>query len=185
MWFHRSYKQYSIDSPIVETVKLLLAPIFSNLELEMKRRERKDHKWLMRERSWGRFNEDRVHNFYQSVYSQFQAKRLLGEAIVLEYSLYGCLNISRVKSELLVQVNGVCNSATNEDGSSKLVMVLDVTNFPCDIDEALRRRLEKRIYIPLPNFESPVASFPPSQLVKFGIPSPYHLIRSLVESLEL
>ncbi|WJX80889.1 hypothetical protein P8452_63830 [Trifolium repens] len=78
-----------------ETVKLLLAPIFSNLELEMKRRERKDHKWLMRERSWGRFNEDRVHNFYQSVYSQFQAKRLLGEAIVLEYSLYGCLNISR------------------------------------------------------------------------------------------
>lgn len=28
------------------------------------------------------------------VYSQFQAKRLLGEAIVLEYSLYGCLNIS-------------------------------------------------------------------------------------------
>ncbi|WJX68603.1 hypothetical protein P8452_52955 [Trifolium repens] len=45
--------------------------------------------------SWGRFNEDRVHNFYQSVYSQFQAKRLLGEAIVLEYSLYGCLNISR------------------------------------------------------------------------------------------
>ncbi|KAK2387154.1 hypothetical protein QL285_060969 [Trifolium repens] len=36
----------------LETVKLLLAPIFSNLELEMKRRERKDHKWLMRERSW-------------------------------------------------------------------------------------------------------------------------------------
>ncbi|WJX78024.1 Katanin p60 ATPase-containing subunit A1 [Trifolium repens] len=33
-------------------------------------------------------------------------------------------------------------------------MALDVTNFPCDIDEALRRRLEKRIYIQLPNFES-------------------------------
>ncbi|XP_045830148.1 katanin p60 ATPase-containing subunit A1 [Trifolium pratense] len=60
----------------------------------------------------------------------------------------------RVKSELLVQVDGVSNSATNEDGSRKLVMVLAATNFPWDIDEALRRRLEKRIYIPLPNFES-------------------------------
>ncbi|KAJ7962928.1 Katanin p60 ATPase-containing subunit A1 [Quillaja saponaria] len=60
----------------------------------------------------------------------------------------------RVKSELLVQVDGVNNSSTNEDGSRKIVMVLAATNFPWDIDEALRRRLEKRIYIPLPNFES-------------------------------
>ncbi|GAA0142173.1 non-motor microtubule binding protein [Lithospermum erythrorhizon] len=60
----------------------------------------------------------------------------------------------RVKSELLVQVDGVGASGTNEDGSRKLVMVLAATNFPWDIDEALRRRLEKRIYIPLPNLES-------------------------------
>uniref|UniRef100_A0A1J3HPN2 Katanin p60 ATPase-containing subunit A1 n=1 Tax=Noccaea caerulescens TaxID=107243 RepID=A0A1J3HPN2_NOCCA len=60
----------------------------------------------------------------------------------------------RVKSELLVQVDGVSNTATNEDGSRKIVMVLAATNFPWDIDEALRRRLEKRIYIPLPDFES-------------------------------
>ncbi|WCJ40651.1 Katanin p60 ATPase-containing subunit A1 [Euphorbia peplus] len=60
----------------------------------------------------------------------------------------------RVKSELLVQVDGVSNTATNEDGSRKIVMVLAATNFPWDIDEALRRRLEKRIYIPLPSFES-------------------------------
>ncbi|KAE7997404.1 hypothetical protein FH972_002044 [Carpinus fangiana] len=60
----------------------------------------------------------------------------------------------RVKSELLVQVDGVNNSSTSEDGTRKIVMVLAATNFPWDIDEALRRRLEKRIYIPLPNFES-------------------------------
>ncbi|KRH23518.1 hypothetical protein GLYMA_13G361600v4 [Glycine max] len=60
----------------------------------------------------------------------------------------------RVKSELLVQVDGVNNSSTNEDGTRKIVMVLAATNCPWDIDEALRRRLEKRIYIPLPNFES-------------------------------
>ncbi|GMH17671.1 hypothetical protein Nepgr_019512 [Nepenthes gracilis] len=58
----------------------------------------------------------------------------------------------RVKSELLVQVDGVSNSSAGED--RKIVMVLAATNFPWDIDEALRRRLEKRIYIPLPNFES-------------------------------
>ena len=37
------------------------------------------------------------------------------------------------------------------DEPGKIVMVLAATNFPWDIDEALRRRLEKRIYIPLPN----------------------------------
>ncbi|KAJ3607109.1 hypothetical protein NHX12_026623 [Muraenolepis orangiensis] len=56
----------------------------------------------------------------------------------------------RVKAELLVQMDGV-GGATESEDPSKMVMVLAATNFPWDIDEALRRRLEKRIYIPLPS----------------------------------
>lgn len=56
----------------------------------------------------------------------------------------------RVKSELLVQMDGII--ADNPE-RGKTVMVLAATNFPWDIDEALRRRLEKRVYIPLPGME--------------------------------
>ena len=59
----------------------------------------------------------------------------------------------RVKSELLTQIDGL--SGVGDDGNKKpMVMVLAATNFPWDLDEALRRRLEKRIYIPLPDAES-------------------------------
>ncbi|CAN0316493.1 unnamed protein product [Discosporangium mesarthrocarpum] len=53
----------------------------------------------------------------------------------------------RVKTELMVQMDG---GGWGRAGS-KTVIVLAATNTPWDLDEALRRRLEKRIYIPLPS----------------------------------
>merc|ERR1712194_870431 len=54
-----------------------------------------------------------------------------------------------------VQMDGVTSSGPAEDGETeakpKQVMVLAATNRPWDLDEALRRRLEKRVYIPLPS----------------------------------
>ncbi|XP_035710790.1 katanin p60 ATPase-containing subunit A-like 1 isoform X3 [Folsomia candida] len=55
----------------------------------------------------------------------------------------------RFKAELLIQMDGL---GSNHD--EKPVMVLSATNHPWDIDEAFRRRFEKRIYIPLPNLEA-------------------------------
>eukprot|EP00741_Cyanophora_paradoxa_P007363 tig00001126_g7122.t1 len=49
----------------------------------------------------------------------------------------------RIKTEFLVQMQGVGN---NLDG----VLVLAATNIPWNLDSAIRRRFEKRIYIPLP-----------------------------------
>jgi len=49
----------------------------------------------------------------------------------------------RIKTEFLVQMNGVGNSM---DG----VLILAATNMPWQLDTAIRRRFEKRIYIPLP-----------------------------------
>lgn len=57
----------------------------------------------------------------------------------------------KIKSQLLTEMDGV--SKHPDQDASKFVMVLGATNRPQDIDEAIRRRLEKRIYIPLPDEE--------------------------------
>ncbi|KAJ3303010.1 Katanin p60 ATPase-containing subunit A1 [Kappamyces sp. JEL0829] len=58
----------------------------------------------------------------------------------------------RIKSEILIQMDGISSITAGDE--TPIVMVLAATNFPWHIDEALRRRLEKRIYIPLPDAES-------------------------------
>ena len=49
----------------------------------------------------------------------------------------------RIKTEFLVQMQGV---GVDNDG----ILVLGATNIPWNLDAAIRRRFEKRIYIPLP-----------------------------------
>ncbi|ETV86611.1 hypothetical protein, variant 1 [Aphanomyces astaci] len=64
----------------------------------------------------------------------------------------------RVKTELLVQINGV-GSGEKSDVENNRVMVLAATNLPWQIDEAMRRRLTKRVYIPLPDVNGRRALF--------------------------
>jgi len=53
----------------------------------------------------------------------------------------------RIKTEFLVQMNGVGHDDTG-------VLVLGATNIPWQLDNAIKRRFEKRIYIPLPGPEA-------------------------------
>ncbi|CAL4951390.1 unnamed protein product [Urochloa decumbens] len=53
----------------------------------------------------------------------------------------------RIKTELLVQMQGVGH---NDDK----VLVLAATNTPYSLDQAVRRRFDKRIYIPLPDLKA-------------------------------
>lgn len=54
----------------------------------------------------------------------------------------------RIKTEFLVQLDGAATS--NDDR----ILVVGATNRPQEIDEAARRRLAKRLYIPLPEAEA-------------------------------
>lgn len=58
----------------------------------------------------------------------------------------------RIKTEFLVQMQGVGNDM---DG----VLVLGASNVPWELDSAIRRRFEKRIYIPLPDLVARTTQF--------------------------
>lgn len=54
----------------------------------------------------------------------------------------------RIKTEFLVQLDG---AATGEEDR---ILIVGATNRPYELDEAARRRLVKRLYIPLPEHEA-------------------------------
>merc|ERR1711871_1023147 len=57
----------------------------------------------------------------------------------------------RLKTELFQHMDGIDRSSSADGDSTSVVMVLATTNRPWDLDDAMIRRLEKRIYIPLPD----------------------------------
>ncbi|XP_047316666.1 protein SUPPRESSOR OF K(+) TRANSPORT GROWTH DEFECT 1-like [Impatiens glandulifera] len=77
----------------------------------------------------------------------------------------------RIKTEILVQMQGVGH---NDDK----VLVLAATNTPYSLDQAIRRRFDKRIYIPLPDMKARQHMFK----VHLG-DTPHNLTESDYESL--
>jgi SpoVK/Ycf46/Vps4 family AAA+-type ATPase len=52
----------------------------------------------------------------------------------------------RIKTEFLIELDG-----TRTNGDEK-ILIIGATNLPEELDDAVRRRFVKRLYIPLPNF---------------------------------
>ena len=64
----------------------------------------------------------------------------------------------RLKTELLTQMDGVPTAGAGGGGAPR-VLTLATSNRPWDLDDAMRRRLERRIYVPPPDapFQPPLA----------------------------
>ncbi|KAI8346106.1 Fidgetin-like protein 1 in complex with Adp [Mortierella sp. GBAus27b] len=57
----------------------------------------------------------------------------------------------RIKTEFLVQFDGVGAASAGATGEEEdRILIIGATNRPQEIDEAARRRFQKRLYIPLP-----------------------------------
>lgn len=58
----------------------------------------------------------------------------------------------RIKTELLVQMNGVGKD-------TKGILVLGATNIPWQLDSAIRRRFQRRVHISLPDLQARIKMF--------------------------
>lgn len=70
------------------------------------------------------------------------------DSILTARSENECEASRRIKTEFLVQLDG---AGTNQDDR---ILIIGATNRPQEIDDAFIRRLSKRLYIPLPNYNS-------------------------------
>ena len=89
----------------------------------------------------------------------FEAARLLAPSVVFLDEVDALVGVRgegeheasrRLKTEIFSQMDGIASSH-KKGGTTGGVMVLATSNCPWDLDEAMRRRLEKRIFIPLPD----------------------------------
>ena len=89
----------------------------------------------------------------------FEAARLLAPSVVFLDEVDALVGVRgegeheasrRLKTEIFSQMDGIASSH-KKSGTTGGVMVLATSNCPWDLDEAMRRRLEKRIFIPLPD----------------------------------
>ena len=60
----------------------------------------------------------------------------------------------KVKTQFFTEIDGIVTSTGTAENPVPRVFILAATNRPWDLDEAILRRLTKRIYIPLPSEES-------------------------------
>lgn len=61
----------------------------------------------------------------------------------------------RIKTEVLIQWSSLSSATTKENiNNDNRVLLLAATNLPWAIDDAARRRFSRRIYIPLPEYET-------------------------------
>jgi SpoVK/Ycf46/Vps4 family AAA+-type ATPase len=70
------------------------------------------------------------------------------DSILTARSENECEASRRLKTEFLIQLDG---AGTNQDDR---ILIIGATNRPQEIDDAFIRRMPKRLYIPLPNYNS-------------------------------
>lgn len=72
----------------------------------------------------------------------------------------------RVKTEFLIQWSSLSSATARDNNNESRVLVLAATNLPWAIDEAARRRFTRRLYIPLPEYETRLTQL--NKLFKFA-----------------